>query len=130
MPLRNRDPVHPDPYLRAAVKRLGEVSADGAVTLQDGTRFDTSVPLELSAAANQAAEARGFLALLRQFVAELEPPAYRRPTLRGLVAPEVGSDRFDAIVETAEIREHRCLAQRGQASARSTRKEVREALRR
>jgi hypothetical protein len=99
-----------DPYLRAATRRLGEVSPGGVVTLTDGTTFRVSVPIELAAAASQTPEARGYLALLRQFVAELEPPANRRRTLRGLIAPELGSARFDTIMDRAEAGERRCLA--------------------
>ncbi len=102
-----------DPYLRAALKRLGELSPDGSVVLNDGTRYRVALPIELSAAWNQASEVRGYLALLRSFVAELESPAHRTPTLRGLVAPEVGAKRFQAILDTAEKREHSCRAKRG-----------------
>ena len=52
----------------------------------------------------------GYLALLREFVAELEPGAFRRQALRGLIAPELGSSRFDAILDDAEQRERSCLA--------------------
>ncbi len=58
-------------------------------------------------------EMDGYLALLRSFVAELESPAYRTPTLRGLVAPEVGVVRFQAILDTAEKRERSCRAKAG-----------------
>ena len=102
-----------DPYLRAAMKRLGEVAPDDAITLEDGTKFRASIPLELSAAASQAAEAKGYLALLRRFVALLEPPGERRETLRGLIAPEVGSARFGENVDQAERRERECLARAG-----------------
>lgn len=98
-----------DPYLRAALRRLGELSPDGVVTLVDGTRYRTATPLELSAAAAQAAEVRGYLALLRAFVTKLEP-AYRRGGLRGLIAPERPPDAFDAAVDAAELREQRCNA--------------------
>ncbi len=97
-----------DPYLRAAMRRLGEISPDGSVQLADGTRFRVAAPIELMAAANQAHEVDGYLALLRRFVEELEPPAYRRETLRGLVAPEVGRARFDAMLDAADAREQAC----------------------
>jgi hypothetical protein len=99
-----------DPYLRAAMKRLGEVSPDGAVVLADGTAYRTAIPLELAAAISQAGEVRGYLAMLRQFVAELEPEAYRRETLRGLVAPEVSPASFEAMVGAGERSERECLA--------------------
>jgi hypothetical protein len=99
-----------DPYLRAALKRLGEVSPSGGVTLVDGTRYQTSVPLELAAASSQAAEVQGYLAVLRSFVAELEPAPYRRGTLRGLVAPTVGPSDFEQMMDRAETAERSCLA--------------------
>jgi len=99
-----------DAYLRAAMKRLGEVSPGGAVVLIDGTTYRTSIPLELVAAVSQAAEAKGYLALLRHFVEELEPPLYRRGTLRGLIAPEVSPAGFETMMDEAEAAEQRCLA--------------------
>jgi hypothetical protein len=97
-----------DPYLRAAMRRLGEVSPGGEVRLTDGTRFAVAAPIELMAAATQAHEVLGYLALLRRFVAELEPAPYRRESLRGLVAPEVAPSRFGAMVDAADAREAAC----------------------
>lgn len=102
-----------DPFLRAAMKRLGEVSPEGVVSLVDGSRFRVAAPIELAAAVTRASEAIGYLALLRQMVAELEPTDYRRATLRGLIAPELGSSLFDAILDAAEASERGCLAGAG-----------------
>ncbi len=102
-----------DPYLRAALKRLGELSPDGTLTLVDGTRYRPTVPIELSAAASQAGEVQGYLAMLRQFVAGLEPEPDRRESLRGLIAPELGAASFDEIMKAAEQREQQCLARAG-----------------
>ena len=99
-----------DPYLRAALKRLGELSPDGTLVLVDGTRFRTSIPIELSAAASQSGEVQGYLAMLRQFVTQLEPEADRQEALRGLIAPEVAAASFDEIFRGAELREQQCLA--------------------
>ncbi len=99
-----------DPFLRAAMKRLGELSPGGSVILTDGTRYRTSAPIELMAASSQGAQVKGYLVFLRAFIAELESPNERRSALRGLVAPELGVERFDAIVDTAETRERSCLA--------------------
>src|SRR5690606_25861866 len=60
-----------DRYLRAALRRLGEVSPGGVIALDDGSRLRPDVPLELSAAAIQAAGARGYLALLHAWVRRL-----------------------------------------------------------
>ena len=96
-----------DPYLRAAMKRLAELSPGAHVEMLDGSTF-TSSPIELSAAMSQAAQARGYLALLRAFVREIEAPDGRRDTLRGLVAPESSPDVFAEALASAERREASC----------------------
>jgi hypothetical protein len=96
-----------DPYLRAAMKRLAEVSPGGRVQMRDGSAF-TSSPIELSAAMGQAAQARGYLALLRAFVREIEVQNGRRDTFRGLVAPEASPAAFADALESAERREFSC----------------------
>lgn len=100
--------AYTDKFLRAAMRRLGEVSPGGAIRMRDGSRFDVSLPIELMAAASQPGEAIGYIALLRQFVAELEPPPYRRGVLRGLIAPELSRERFDVILDSAERTEASC----------------------
>jgi hypothetical protein len=105
---------HTDPYLRAAMKRLGEVSPDGVIRMRDGSEFRGSIPIELMAAATQPNEAIGYLSLLRRFVAEMEEPAYRDSTLRGLIAPELTPGRFEDVLEKASAREQQC---RGTAAA-------------
>jgi len=96
------------PYLRAAMKRLGEISPDGAVLLSDGSAYRTAIPLELEAAQSQAADVRGYLAMLDRFVSELEPEAYRRETLRGLIAPEVAPSAFEVVLTEADTAQRRC----------------------
>ena len=96
-----------DPYLRAAMKRLAELSPGAHVQMLDGATF-TSSPIELSAAMSQAAQARGYLALLRAFVREIEAPAGRTDTLRGLVAPESSPEAFLQALQAAEQRETSC----------------------
>jgi len=97
-----------DNYLRAAMKRLGEVSPDGVIRMRDGSRFRVSAPIELMAAASQPDEALGYLALLRRFVALLEPTDESYSTLRGLVAPELSPERFRTVLDEALARERRC----------------------
>jgi hypothetical protein len=97
-----------DRYLRAALRRLGELSPNGVITLADGTKFRPNMPIELSAAASRSDQATGYLALLRTFVAGLEPPDFRRHTLRGLIAPEVGMAEFNQISDAAENLEAQC----------------------
>lgn len=97
-----------DRYLGAAMKRLGEVSPDGVIRMRDGTRFRGSVPIELMAAATQPQEALGYLSLLRRLVAEMEAEPLRGSTLRGLIAPELAAERFDAVLGQAEERERAC----------------------
>jgi hypothetical protein len=57
---------------------------------------------------SQAAEARGYLALLRTFVNGFEVGEHRAETLRSLLAPEIGSARFDEILERAAAAERSC----------------------
>ena len=100
------------PYLRAAMRRLGELSPEGAVVLTDGASYRTAIPLELEAAQSQAAEVRGYLAMLDSFVSELEPPEYRRETLRGLIAPQLTPSAFDAVLAEADVAQQRCATGR------------------
>jgi hypothetical protein len=97
-----------DPFLRAAMKRLGEVSPGGAVILVDGTRLDTRSQLELTAAMGQAAQAKGYLALLRSFVRELEEGEGAGEGLRSLVAPETSPAEFARTLAQAEALESAC----------------------
>jgi hypothetical protein len=83
-----------DPYVRAALRRLGEVSAGGVIRMEDGSAFRPGIPIELAAAGSQAVSAKGFLALLRAWVRILEPPEYRTEALRSLVAPEMDRAAF------------------------------------
>jgi hypothetical protein len=101
-----------DKYLRAAMKRLGEVSPGASIRMADGSRLNPQSPIELSAALSQPADAIGFLAVLRSFVAKLEPSSSRRATLRGLLAPESDAAAFDEIAGSAESAERSCLASR------------------
>jgi hypothetical protein len=96
-----------DPYLRAGMKRLAELSPGGKIQMLDGSSY-TSSPIELSAALGQAAQARGYLALLRAFVREIEAQDGQRDTLRGLIAPEVSPKAFDDALAVAERREAGC----------------------
>jgi len=99
-----------DRHIRLALQRLGELSPDGLITLIDGSKFRPSVALDLAAASAQSAEAIGYLSLLRAFIAELEPSEHRSNALRGVIAPELGSEHFDAVVEAAEDLERSCNA--------------------
>jgi hypothetical protein len=98
-----------DPYIRAAMRRLGEVSPDGVVDFDDGARYRPGVPIELEMSLNQASEARGFLALLRHFVEQLEEDTGARDeAYRSLVAPQLANSDFIAIVASAESAEASC----------------------
>jgi hypothetical protein len=97
-----------DPYLRAAMKRLGEVSPGARIAMLDGSRFDAARPIELHAAQSQPAEAKGYLALLRTLVDALEPEGQRARALRSLLAPEMSVARFDAALARAEASEKAC----------------------
>lgn len=107
-----------DPYLRAALRRLGEVSPGGAIQLEDGARYRPGVPLELAAAASQAAQAKGYLVLLREWVRLLEPDAYRSEALRSLVAPEMDSGTFARALARARAAEASCGGSTARVGAR------------
>ncbi len=106
-----------DPYLRAALRRLGEVSPGGVIALEDDTRYRPGVPLELEAAVTQAVSARGHLALLRQWTRLLEPEAYRAEALRSLVAPEMEPAAFADALASARGAEQRCRGASAGASS-------------
>ena len=101
-----------DPYLRTAMKRLGEVSPGGRIAMADGSSFNAGSAIELTAAMSQPGDALGYLALLRSFVDNVEASDQRRSTLRGLVAPEVDPASFDSYANAAEQAERQCLASR------------------
>ena len=100
-----------DRYQRAAMRRLGEVSVDGVVDFSDGTQLQTSHAIELEMAIANASMAQGYLALLRQFVAALEPNAeYQQAALKSLIAPELSDAAFDLALQRAKAAETRCQA--------------------
>jgi hypothetical protein len=99
-----------DPYLRAAMKRLGEISPGGAVTLLDGSQLRPGVPLELAAATSQGSQVKGYLAVLRAFADQLEP-AHPDPVLRSMVAPELDPAQFEVVLEAARRSEQACRSQ-------------------
>jgi hypothetical protein len=100
-----------DPYVRAAMRRLGEISRDsGLVKFAAGVAYRPEVPIELEVALSRAAEAEGFLALLRQFAIELEAPPHHREAFRSLVAPELDPASFGVILHRAEESERECAA--------------------
>ena len=102
-----------DPYLRVALKRLGEISPKGVIEITDGSTFRPSVPIELSAAMTRSADAVGYIALLRDFVAGLESPRHQLNTFRGITAPELSRERFGIMVAIAERLERRCTDGQG-----------------
>ena len=99
-----------DPYLRAAMKRLGEVSPGGVITMMDGSKFNPASSIELAAAMSQPGEAKGFLALLRSFVDRVESGDHRVQTLQGIVAPELSASKFKAALDQAQSTERGCRA--------------------
>jgi hypothetical protein len=70
------------------------------------------VPIELEAALSQASRAIGYLALLRAFVLDMEGPKHQTETFRGMIAPELGSEPFAAILSDAEAQQLDCIASR------------------
>ncbi len=97
-----------DRYVRAAMRRLGEVTPGGVVAFTDGSKFSPEVPIELEVSLNQASQAKGFLSLLRTFVYDLEDEEYRAETFRSLIAPELDSNTFNVILEKANAAQATC----------------------
>ena len=94
------------------MRRLGKVSSGSVVVFADGSRYDPQVMIELEAALIQAADAKGFLALLRRFVDGMEAGRYREETMRSLVAPELDAEAFAKVLEIAQASEQACIASR------------------
>jgi hypothetical protein len=101
-----------DRYIRAAMRRLGEVTPKGVVQFTDGSQYSPAVPIELEVSLNQAPQAHGFLALLKKFVYDLEVEEYRIETYRSLIAPELDSATFDVVVAKADAATSECLSKR------------------
>ena len=99
-----------DRYVRAAMRRLGEVTPGGVVGFADGSKYSPAVAIELEVSLNQAAGAQGFLALLRTFVYHLENQEYQAETYRSLIAPELDSTTFDVVLDKANAAQASCLA--------------------
>jgi hypothetical protein len=97
-----------DPILRAALRRLAELSADGQLRLADGTRLHPDLALEFEAALGQAHQVEGFLALLRALVAQMASADQQTRVLRGLVAPELDQGSFEERAANAEHAEQEC----------------------
>ena len=97
-----------DRYVRAAMRRLGEVTPGGVVEFTDGSKYSPRVPIELEVSLNQASQAKGFLALLRTFVYDLEGKDYRTETYRSLIAPELDSNSFDVVLGKANSAQASC----------------------
>jgi hypothetical protein len=98
-----------DPYVRAAMRRLGEVSVDGVVDFVDGSQYRPTEPIELEMSLSNAGAAKGFLALLDAFVTQLESSDENRTeALRSLVAPELSPGGFGEILQNARRAETGC----------------------
>ncbi len=109
-----------DPVMRAAMRRLGELSPDGVVPMADGARYRPADALELEAALSEAPQARGFLALLRGFARELGGSAADQE-LHGLVAPELADGAFADVLARAQAAERACRAGGRAAAAAAAR---------
>ncbi|MFP6638923.1 MAG: hypothetical protein VCC04_01665, partial [Myxococcota bacterium] len=106
-----------DRYLRAGMRRLGEISVDRVVDFEDGTRLRLESPLEIEMAILNASTARGYLALLRSFVNRNETsPLSRQQALRSLVAPQLSASAFQKEISVAEAAEAKCRLGGGSGS--------------
>ena len=98
-----------DRYVRAAMRRMGELAPGGRVDFPDGSHYRPSIPIELDAALSQAGSAVGFLAFLRSFTENLEGQ-HAAEALRSLVAPEQDVAGFREQLEVARGAERGCRA--------------------
>lgn len=102
------------PMLRAALRRLAEVSPDGDIHLTDGRELRAGEPLELELALSQASLVEGLLALLRALANRLaSESADASSTLQGIVAPEMHPDAFAESFARAAASEQACARARG-----------------
>lgn len=100
-----------DRYVRAAMRRLGEILPRGEVQFRDGSVYRPKVPIELDASLSQAGGARGFLALLRSFTTMLDGE-HGDEALRSLIAPSLDVHAFADVLERANTSEHACRTAR------------------
>ena len=98
---------HRDPILSALVRRLGVLSG-GRVRFRDGTALDPAHPAERALARDRAAEAPGYLALVRAFLRTLEPEEEFLRTYHALVAPERPLAALEALDRAGREREAAC----------------------
>jgi len=101
-----------DRYVRAAMRRFGELAPDGIVEVVDGARYRPQADLELDAALSRAGAVRGFLALLRAFARRLDEE-HAQSSLRSLLAPELSAGEFGVHLERSEAAERDCLRTHG-----------------
>ena len=100
---RFTDAIH-----RAALRRLGELSAGGWVELTDGTHFDPARALEADFVMGRASEAHGFLALLAGFVREVTPAPRVDDVFSSLIAPDLPAAEVAAAIAAARDAEQTC----------------------
>ncbi|MDE0884519.1 MAG: hypothetical protein OSB70_03180 [Myxococcota bacterium] len=99
-----------DRYVRAAMRRMGELSPGGGVEFVDGSQLHPVSSLELEMALGNAAGAKGFLSLLWAFANKIESTEEARvESLRSLLAPQMTASRFLEILNSAREREQSCL---------------------
>jgi hypothetical protein len=90
---------------------MGDLSVDNSVEFVDGTKLRPESPIELEMAMSNSGGARGFLVLLRSFVAGLEVERRERvESLRSLLAPELRLEEFTKFLSRAQAQEEECRA--------------------
>ena len=100
-----------DAFLSIALERLAESSANGEVTLRDGSRVTLARPLERERILAQPADVLGMLDVLRSLAASLAQGGALQPALHAWLAPELSAAEFAAAFERAASAEARCGAQ-------------------
>ncbi len=94
--------------LRAALRRMTEVTKERTLQLLSGTRLRAASPLEFELAWTRRTEVQGYLDWLHDFAALVEPDDAGSRAFRGLVAPTWRPSAFDELLHTALRERDRC----------------------
>ncbi len=100
-----------DAFLPLALERLAELSANGEITLRDGSRATLARPLERERILAQPADVLGLLDVLHSLAASLAKEGAVQPALHAWLAPELSEAEFAAAFERAASAKARCDAQ-------------------
>ena len=96
--------------LRAALRRLAEVSPDAVLHTVHGEQIAPASPLEFELAWSRSAEIEGYLGWLGVLAERLDPDDRGALALRSLIAPDWSAARFHALLASAQSARESCRA--------------------